>query len=89
MQERNSPAADLSTMPASALALAPPPARSPRWRPAVQRGNATGEVRKEAIAGRLDGFDDEHRPIVLKERQYNALAAIGRYNHRRVCGECS
>ena len=26
--------------------------------------------------------------ILLKERQDNALAAIGRYNHRRVCGEC-
>ena len=43
-------------------------------RPAVQRGNATGEARKETIAGGLDGFDDEHRSILFGERQYTALA---------------
>ena len=43
-------------------------------RPAVQRGMATGEARKETIAGGLDGFDDEHRSILFGERQYTALA---------------
>jgi len=42
-------------------------------RPAVQRGNATGEARKETIAGGLDGFDDEHRSILFGPRQYAAL----------------
>lgn len=46
-------------------------------RPAVQRGNATGEARKETIAGGLDGFDDEHRSILFGERQYSALADAG------------
>jgi GST-like protein len=42
-------------------------------RPAVQRGAATGEARKETIAGGLDGFNDEHRSILFGERQYAAL----------------
>lgn len=46
-------------------------------RPAVQRGNATGEARKETIAGGLDGFNDEHRSILFGARQYSALADAG------------
>jgi len=44
-------------------------------RPTVQRGYATGEARKETIAGGLDGFDDEHRSILFGERQYGALSS--------------
>ncbi|WP_293681447.1 glutathione S-transferase N-terminal domain-containing protein [uncultured Phenylobacterium sp.] len=46
-------------------------------RPAVRRGNATGEARKETIAGGMDGFNDEHRSILFGERQYKALDGVG------------
>jgi len=49
-----------------------PYAKAASAREAVVRGMdfMTGRIRKETIAGGMDGFNDEHRSILFGERQY-------------------
>lgn len=74
--------ADMALLPYSAVVLNR--SRSPRphlkaWidrlceRPAVQRGMAIMQdrVRKETIAGGMEGFGEEHRDILFGERQFS------------------